>query len=885
MGAQLWTAERAVHAAALFAVRGDPRHADLAARILRAYTARYSSWPNVDNVLGPTRPFFSTYLESIWLLNLCHAVALLEGASPVWTSEDATRVRDALIAPSAALIDGYHEGRSNRQVWNEVAICSAWRLLGLDERVRERLAAASGIRGMIDAGLDAEGFWYEGENYHLFAHRGLWYGVELMRVMDVPLPDVLDARYTAGFVAPFLGVLPDDTFPSRRDSQYASSIRQWRTAEWCELGWAHSHDVRLAGLLSTLYDGRVARRDTGRSRSTADAERNAPPTALSRADLSWRALLMADPDVPTRRLAPPGNVCLPSQGLAVIRRDLGRTYVALEGGQSGGGHGHPDLLALTLQTGDARWLQDPGTGSYVEDRLSWYRSSWSHHAPLFDGRSQAAATAHVEAFDERDGVGWIVKRVDGIAPGVNAERTIVVADGYLIDFLEWESGTECEMSLPIAAVADVVDDEGSRWRPLRPRVPDAADPGRLQFDPAMTFMFDSESLVVHAPVELVAYPSSARRPHEGAPPRDVRRARAWYAASVPALLQRAIGPAPPGQGEMQRHWISARAARGRLLGVWSWPTDAHPHGQVATVALSPSDLPTVRVEARDGASAVHTRTPTGWHVARVSRFERRLTDLDRRSMHPDGPAASSTASTGTTSKGPRASDARVLRVPRLLADGLEAPPGATLLGACTIDLGESHYVGTERRWGEADAPSARVQLAVAGDWLVADVDVQKSGPIVVADVAAANPLDNEPHDVNADGIQWYMNPADPSARPSEGWVAAGLVVPARAPQYGTAGRQMPIVGPHAQPQVWWRPTEHGWAMRLRWEIAQLPVGIDGELAFELVVNERPPWRERRRGQLVLSGGGGFGYLAGCRRPVERFVLLSIVPPFGRTTFR
>ncbi len=96
MGAQLWTAERAVHAAALFALRGDRRHAGLAARILREYTERYASWPNTDNVLGPTRPFFSTYLESIWLLNLCHAAALLESAGdqPEWTARDGSHLRD-----------------------------------------------------------------------------------------------------------------------------------------------------------------------------------------------------------------------------------------------------------------------------------------------------------------------------------------------------------------------------------------------------------------------------------------------------------------------------------------------------------------------------------------------------------------------------------------------------------------------------------------------------------------------------------------------------------------------------------------------------------------------------------------------------------------------
>ncbi|HEY5219195.1 MAG TPA: hypothetical protein VIJ16_05265, partial [Gemmatimonadaceae bacterium] len=77
---QLWLAERAVHAAALFATRGDGRHARFATDLLDQYANAYSRYPNRDNVLGPTRPFFSTYLESIWMLQLCVALDLLEVA-------------------------------------------------------------------------------------------------------------------------------------------------------------------------------------------------------------------------------------------------------------------------------------------------------------------------------------------------------------------------------------------------------------------------------------------------------------------------------------------------------------------------------------------------------------------------------------------------------------------------------------------------------------------------------------------------------------------------------------------------------------------------------------------------------------------------------------
>ncbi|WP_434480851.1 heparinase II/III domain-containing protein [Gemmatimonas sp.] len=112
--------------------------------------------------------------------------------------------------------------------------------------------------------------------------------------------------------------------------------------------------------------------DTGRARSTADAERNTPAVALSRADCSWRALLMAGAQPVPAESWQPQSLVQPRQGLAIIRRDSSRVYVALEGGVSGGGHGHPDRLSLTLQTGRQRWLDDPGTGSYVERTLHWY---------------------------------------------------------------------------------------------------------------------------------------------------------------------------------------------------------------------------------------------------------------------------------------------------------------------------------------------------------------------------------------------------------------------------------------------------------------------------------------------------------------------------------
>src|SRR5258705_9336220 len=123
---QLWLAERAVHSALFHVLNGDPRHGALARDILGAYAERYLRYPNQDNVLGPTRLFFSTYLESIWLLQICIAADLLERSGDRQTADV---VRDRIVVPSSALIAEYDERMSNRQGWNNNALLPSATLL------------------------------------------------------------------------------------------------------------------------------------------------------------------------------------------------------------------------------------------------------------------------------------------------------------------------------------------------------------------------------------------------------------------------------------------------------------------------------------------------------------------------------------------------------------------------------------------------------------------------------------------------------------------------------------------------------------------------------------------------------------------------------------
>ena len=859
MGAQLWTAERAAQSAALHLLADDRECAALSLRILTELADRYSSWPNRDNALGPTRPFFSTYLESIWLLNICHAIALLE-AGTVQCSTQLEYIRTVLVQPSRDLIAGYHEGRSNRQVWNEVAILSASCVLGDTATISRRLASADGLRDHFANGLLDDGTWYEGENYHLFAHRGLWYGVELMRALQQPLDGSHEARFRAGFVAPFLGILPDLTLPSRRDSQYKVSIRQWRFAEWCELGIAHATrqclangavpDLRLDAILHRLYDSDLAHDQHRHRVSTADSERNEPPGKLSRSSLSWRSLVMANAELPRPAAWKPASVCLPQQGLAVVRREQGRMYIALEGGHTGGGHGHPDRLALTLQYDDKRWLEDSGTGSYVEQKLHWYRSTLAHFAPLVNGASQDSVPAQLVAYEDRGGAGWICKRVDSLSRGVNMQRTIVVADGYLVDFLEWKADRGCQVDLPVARRATV---NANQWAT-------AAATGAGGLEDGFDFLTD----VAVTPLEARQV---TLRPEPTQP-----EISANYFSSVPISLWRATAPLPPGEGVGPLHWLRMNASQGTLVGVWGWKD--------FSCDWTTSADGIVAVTTGEGTTAHHKRTEHGWHIAltagnATSSIE--LGGLQITELQLPVP----TANTDTPTSGYSmhlAKDIITLVRPgksgSISDSALLASVGQPIAGATRFELGQSHYVQTEQSWREAGKPTATVQLGVTAHSIVIDI-VAVTGPLAVPDVHEENLLDNERRDVNSDGVQIHFAPTAGSA-----WTAAWIAVPAQ--DCYPEARITPTTLNAPVLKTGWMLLKNGWAMRCLISLHDIPFSNDETFALEIIVNERSSDRQRRRGQLALSGGGGFGYLRGDRTDSVHALTFKLAPVAATT---
>src|SRR5439155_264851 len=228
----LWLAERAAHLAALQALGGSDAAGVRAAEILRAYARSYWQYPNRDNVLGPSRLFFSTYLESIWILNYLAAAMLLRESGHL---DEATSRGVGQVADEAAnLIGEFDEGFSNRQTWNDAALAAIAVWFEDDDLAKRAIEGETGLLAHLMRGFGRDGMWYEGENYHLFALRGLLTGAAWARAAGVDLgaEPALAARVRAVLL----------------DSQGLAVLRageRYVSLECGPLGGGHGHPDRL----------------------------------------------------------------------------------------------------------------------------------------------------------------------------------------------------------------------------------------------------------------------------------------------------------------------------------------------------------------------------------------------------------------------------------------------------------------------------------------------------------------------------------------------------------------------------------------------------------------------------------------------------------------
>ncbi len=814
----LWLAERTAELALISVVADDAPAGARAIELLAVYEDLYFALPNRDNVLGPSHLFFSTYLESLWLTSWLGAAFILREAGRL--SDERVEGVNRVADEAARIIGDFNEGLSNRQTWHAAALTAIAAWFGDPELARTAVEERTGLLGHLADGFGEDGLWWEGENYHLFALRGVMLGLHWARAAGYHLleDEEITRHFREALLAPTRSALPDFTYPARRDSRYGVSLAEAPSLELWEVGrgWL-GRDAELDSWLGALYALESPTTNpllydawlhdagrTGRQPHQRDA-------------LSWWALTAMGQAPGPAQVVPwrPQSVLLAGQGLAVLRQ--GNLYASLECGREIGGHGHPDWLHLTLHAGGAHWLPDPGTGSYVEPLLEWYRSSLAHNAPRRGGLNSGGEDAWCEAFESGGDWAWCRARAG------NFRRTLVAGPGVLLDVLDIAQEAEGIVDLPWHFLGSMEVISDGAWEPAALESPFVSHPERF-------------IAVADQPIDVrVRHPDS--------------EATLWAVHWIPGgELLRAMAPGLPGTGERKPFWMVV--ANGRPV---RWIT------ALGLAPLAADPTPRLRITA-DQIEVTSSTGVTRYHLTETSAtIERGEARIALSGLRPEPPRH------------------RPIFQPRdhaveAFAPFVHAPPAldGTMAGFDTgapLDLDSEHQYRRSEEPYDPETFSARAWVNWDGEALYLAVAVSKPSMIFRPADAPSSELDNEPEDINSDGLQIYLGVDGPPQ--------AVLVTPAESG--GLFTRQLGA-GDDGQILVHgaWQPTELGYVVTLRLGHQRLAGHHAGaRLGFDLLINDMQPGRLRRAGQLVWTGGGGWIYLRGDRHDLSQLGALEL----------
>ena len=319
------------------------------------------------------------------------------------------------------------------------------------------------------------------------------------------------------------------------------------------------------GMLARLYDPSVPRGDTGRAHPPPTSSAICPGDGTRLAPISpgARCSSRAPSLPPLVRASAASRICLPAQGFGILRRDDGRCYVALDYGHSGGGHGHPDRLNLLLSDGDARWFDDPGTGSYV-DRVA---ALVSQHAGAQRAAARSAArsracTATLLRVRRRTATQAGSARRRRSPTSSTCSRTIVVLRGLSRRQVEWEELSRITRSRCRSTASPCC---------VRRRCARRRSLARSRAAPEREDGFSisrARPLACQSPTTSCACAGESR----GATAMQRLDADRWRTRTRVVERGRALG-APGRARAAARSCLRGAGSTGTIVGVWSWRGD------------------------------------------------------------------------------------------------------------------------------------------------------------------------------------------------------------------------------------------------------------------------------------------------------------------------
>lgn len=312
-------------------------------------------------------------MKAVWSIPLAQAYdAISDTLSPA----DRALIERDLLCPLAEHLLG--------QLWRRVHNIECWHLAGLatlgvvlDEPryLAPALDPAHGLGAQLAGGVLDDGWWWEGSpTYHFYTLQAV---MALATALRERHPEALaDPRLRSMLRAPLALVRDDLSLAATNDGwlREAEPGALGRHAPIYEAAYGLWADPAHADFLARLY--------------TAAASRT-----------SVEALLFGPAALPAAAPAAVTSAVHDTSGYAVLRGADPERWLLLKYGPHGGGHGHPDKLALDLHAFGQRLAADLGTPGYgIPLNKTWYRHTLAHNTFLIDEIAQPPATGRLVRF-------------------------------------------------------------------------------------------------------------------------------------------------------------------------------------------------------------------------------------------------------------------------------------------------------------------------------------------------------------------------------------------------------------------------------------------------------------------------------------------------------
>ncbi|MBI4605476.1 MAG: heparinase II/III family protein [Planctomycetes bacterium] len=405
--------ESAADAGLAWRLGGKREHARAAAEVLVRCAERYR-----DRVRprSPPRWMWQSLDEAVYILAAVKAYELAAASGEL--SEEARRlvVEDYLVA-TARFLAGERKTIHNIHSWYNAALLAIGMVSGKEDLVDFALggteASRHGLRDQLREGVSAEGFWREGSlGYHFYTLSSLEEQVVPARRLGRDLSRELETVKRM-CLAPIAIADARWVVPPTNDSHPGSLERY--AGQYEVAAGLFPDEPALARFLAAALE-RTGGRRGGRA-----------------------ALLYGLEELPPPEVPAPSSRSFPDIGLSVLRTGPphppgGEVYALLDHGPHGGGHGHPDKLAVSFHALERVLAPDTGTAGYgMALNASWYRQTLSHNTVVADRKSQAPATGKLISFRGEGPLRHVVASAGDACPGVDWTRGVFLAgEGYLV---------------------------------------------------------------------------------------------------------------------------------------------------------------------------------------------------------------------------------------------------------------------------------------------------------------------------------------------------------------------------------------------------------------------------------------------------------------------